>query len=231
MRFARSRPESRTKRVGPQRLADRSALHRVPAQTSVPVRGYATRRPGSSRSETSPLGLQNTQRVSKTQNARVTRVRAVAGSVLFLALAPGVVAGLVPWLLTRWHSHGSPAWLHAIGVAAIAAGVAVLLDAFGRFALEGLGTPAPVAPTERLVVGGLYRYVRNPMYLAVTSTILGQWLLLGRPVLLAYAIVFAAVVPGFVRGHEEPALRRRYGAEYERYLAEVPGWFPGFTAR
>ena len=76
------------------------------------------------------------------------------------------------------------------------------------------------------MITGLYRYVRNPMYLAVASTILGQWLLLGRPVLLAYAIVFGAIVYAFVRGYEEPTLLARYGEEYERYLAEVPGWWP-----
>jgi len=169
--------------------------------------------------------------VSKTQNARVTRVRAVAGSVLFLALAPGVVAGLVPWLLTRWHSHGSPAWLHAIGVAAIAAGVAVLLDAFGRFALEGLGTPAPAAPTEKLVVGGLYRYVRNPMYLAVAAVILGQAAALGRLRLAVYALAFGAAVWAFVRCYEEPTLRRRFGSEYESYARTVPGWWPRLSRR
>ena len=161
----------------------------------------------------------------------MTRARAVLGSVAFLLLAPGTTAGLVPYLLTRWDAADPSLAAQLLGGVLLAAGAAVLLHAFGRFVLEGLGTPAPVAPTERLVVGGLYRYVRNPMYLAVTSTILGQWLLLGRPVLLAYALVFAAVVHAFVRGHEEPALRRRYGAEYERYLAEVPGWCPGFTAR
>ena len=92
------------------------------------------------------------------------------------------------------------------GAALTVAGAAVLLHAFARFALDGLGTPAPVAPTEHLVVTGLYRRVRNPMYLAVTATILGQWLLLGRPVLLAYALVFLAITYAFVRGYEEPTL-------------------------
>jgi protein-S-isoprenylcysteine O-methyltransferase Ste14 len=83
-----------------------------------------------------------------------------------------------------------------------------------------------VAPTERLVVSGVYRHVRNPMYLAVTATILGQWLLLGRPVLLAYALVFMATTYTFVRGYEEPTLRETYGDEYERYREAVPGWWP-----
>ena len=155
------------------------------------------------------------------------RLRATLGSLLFLLVAPGVVAGLVPWLLTGWRPTGDvPAPVAAAGALLVAAGTAALLHAFARFVLEGLGTPAPLAPTRRLVVGGLYRHVRNPMYLAVTATILGQWLLLGRPVLLAYAIVFAAVTYAFVRGYEEPTLARRFGADYERYRSEVPGWLP-----
>lgn len=150
-----------------------------------------------------------------------------AGSILFLVVAPGVVAGLGPWLVTRWHV-GEPDWLplRVGGGILIAAGTAVLLNAFARFVIEGIGTPAPVAPTEHLVVGGLYRYVRNPMYLAVASTLVGQALLLGRPVLFAYAAIFLVVVGAFVRWHEEPYLRRTYGAEYDAYRRAVPGWWP-----
>jgi protein-S-isoprenylcysteine O-methyltransferase Ste14 len=156
----------------------------------------------------------------------VGRVRAAVGSLLFLVLAPGVVAGLVPWLLSRWHSAGAPAWLQVIGWIAVAAGAAVLLDAFARFVAEGIGTPAPVAPTERLVVGGLYRYVRNPMYLAVAAMILGQAAVLGRWLLLAYALLFGVTVWSFVHWYEEPTLRRQFGTEYEHYLRTVPGWWP-----
>ena len=154
------------------------------------------------------------------------RARAAAGSALFLAAAPGVAAGLIPYLLTGWDADPAPLAARIAGAALAAAGAAILLSAFARFALEGLGTPAPIAPTERLVVRGLYRHVRNPMYLAVTATILGQWLLLARPVLLAYALVFAAITYAFVRGYEEPHLRARYGEEYERYRAAAPGWWP-----
>ncbi len=127
--------------------------------------------------------------------------------MVFLAVAPGVVAGLVPWLLTGWRPAGAPAWLQALGWIALAAEAAVLHEAFGRFVAEGVGTPAPVAPTERLVVGGLYRYVRNPMYLAVAAMILGQAAVLGRWVLVAYAVAFGATVWSFVHWYEEPALR------------------------
>jgi protein-S-isoprenylcysteine O-methyltransferase Ste14 len=107
----------------------------------------------------------------------------------------------------------------------------VLLHAFARFVSEGIGTPAPVAPTEHLVVGGAYRYVRNPMYLAVGSVILGQALVLGRAVLFAYLAVFAAAVAAFVLGYEEPTLRATYGREYDRYVEAVPRWIPRLRAR
>jgi protein-S-isoprenylcysteine O-methyltransferase Ste14 len=162
----------------------------------------------------------------------MTRARAAAGSLVFLLVAPGVVAGLLPWLLTDWAVDDSFAWppLQVIGALLIAAGVAVLLHAFARFVVEGVGTPAPVAPTERLVVGGLYRYVRNPMYVAVATTIIGQALLLGRPGLLAYAALFMAVVAAFVRWYEEPTLARRFGAQYAAYREAVPAWHPRLHA-
>jgi len=156
----------------------------------------------------------------------MSRLKAALGSALFLVLAPGVVAGLLPWLATRWEPAGAPAPLEALGAVLILAGAGVLLHAFVRFVAEGSGTPAPVAPTARLVVGGLYRYVRNPMYLAVGATIVGQALLLGRPGLLAYAAGFFATVAAFVHWYEEPALRRRFGATYQAYLRDVPGWLP-----
>jgi protein-S-isoprenylcysteine O-methyltransferase Ste14 len=156
----------------------------------------------------------------------MTRARAAAGSLVFLLLAPGVAAGLVPWLLTGWDSNGWPLPVQAIGVLLIAGGAGVLLHAFVRFVIEGLGTPAPVAPPEQLVVGGLYRYVRNPMYVAVASTIIGQALLLGRPGLLAYAALFLAAVAAFVHLYEEPTLTRRFGEEYTAYQRAVPAWIP-----
>jgi protein-S-isoprenylcysteine O-methyltransferase Ste14 len=159
------------------------------------------------------------------------RLRAAAGSVLFLVVAPGVVGGLVPWLLTGWQAATPPRLLQAIGWFMIALGVLVLLSAFSRFVFEGIGTPAPVAPTEKLVVGGLYRYVRNPMYLAVGAVILGQAAVLGRLVLVAYAVAFGAAVWSFVHWYEEPVLRQRFGAAYEEYLRTVPGWWPRLMRR
>ena len=156
------------------------------------------------------------------------RARAALGSLVFLLVAPGVAAGLVPWLLTGWEVDRDLAWLplQILGGLLVAAGVAVLLHAFARFVVDGLGTPAPVAPPEKLVVGGLYRHVRNPMYVAVASTIIGQALLFGRPVLLAYAAVFIAAVAAFVHLYEEPTLTRQFGDDYTRYRRAVPAWRP-----
>jgi protein-S-isoprenylcysteine O-methyltransferase Ste14 len=156
----------------------------------------------------------------------VRRFRAAAGTLLFLVVAPGVVAGLVPWLLTGWHATRVTVWLQVVGWVVVAVGVAVLLEAFARFVVEGAGTPAPTAPTEQLVVGGLYRYVRNPMYLAVAAVIAGQALVLGRWVLVGYGLVFGLAVWSFVHWYEEPTLRRQFGSAYDGYRATVPGWWP-----
>ncbi|MBK3564393.1 isoprenylcysteine carboxylmethyltransferase family protein [Streptomyces sp. MBT62] len=154
---------------------------------------------------------------------------AAYGSSLFLALAPGTVAVLLPWWLTGWRAGGWWQPLRLLGLVPLAAGTAVLLMAFARFVTEGLGTPAPVAPTERLVVGGLYRYVRNPMYVAVDTTIAGQALLLARPVLFVYGGCAGLLMWAFARWYEEPDLARRFGADYDRYREAVPGWWPRST--
>jgi protein-S-isoprenylcysteine O-methyltransferase Ste14 len=160
------------------------------------------------------------------------KMTAAAGSAAFFAVAPGVVAGLVPWMITGWHAGSSyPVPLRVAGVVLVATGGAVLVSAFGRFVVEGVGTPSPSAPTQQLVIGGLYRYVRNPMYLAVLAAIAGQALMLSRPVLLTYAVAVGAAVWAFVRWYEEPTLARRYGTQYEVYRHEVPAWWPRLPYR
>jgi len=145
---------------------------------------------------------------------------------VFFAVVPGVMAGVIPWLLTGWDAHDMPIALRVVGGVVTAAGATFLVQAFVRFVVEGVGTPAPVAPPERLVVGGVYRWVRNPMYVAVVTTILGQALLLGRPVLVAWAAVFWTVTASFVHFYEEPDLRRRFGTDYDEYVRTVPAWIP-----
>jgi protein-S-isoprenylcysteine O-methyltransferase Ste14 len=156
-------------------------------------------------------------------------LRAAAGSVAFFLAAPCVVAGLVPWWLTRWQVRSPlPFWipLRVVGGVLVLAGAAFLMHAFARFVTEGSGTPAPIAPTERLVVGGVYRYVRNPMYLAVVTIIVGQAFVFGQLGLLVYALAVGLTMAAFVRLYEEPTLRRRYGAEYDEYRRHVRGWWP-----
>jgi protein-S-isoprenylcysteine O-methyltransferase Ste14 len=165
--------------------------------------------------------------MSKGQEPR--RVFAVLGTAVFLLLTPGTVAGLVPWWISRWHMQ-VPFWgftpFRFIGALLIAAGIPVLFESFGRFALQGIGTPAPIFPTQHLVVKGFYRYVRNPMYVGVVSVILGQALLLGNIRVLAYAIFVWLAMHLFVLIYEEPTLRKSFGAEYETFCAHVPRWIP-----
>jgi len=158
-----------------------------------------------------------------------TRGRALIGSGLFLVLAPGTVAGLGPWWQSRWVINppllGLP-FLRGVGVLLVLGGIVALLDSFARFALQGLGTPAPVSPTRRLVVTGLYRFVRNPMYLAIVAVILGQAFILGDAGLVVYAGLTWLVVSLFVVAYEEPTLRKSFGPEYDAYCSNVPRWFP-----
>jgi len=160
------------------------------------------------------------------------KVAAGLGSLVFFLVAPGTVAGLIPWWLTGWKVRDPlPYWLplRVLGAVMLVTGTAVLVNAFVRFAVEGIGTPAPVAPTEQLVVGGLYRHVRNPMYLAVVAVIVGQALAEGQPRLLAYAAAVWLACAAFARWYEEPALTRRFGSTYEAYRRSVPAWWPRWT--
>ena len=129
------------------------------------------------------------------------RIKAALGSLGFLVLAPGVVAGVIPWLITGWGplppSDGAGV-LRWTGIILIAAGLVIVVEAFARFAWEGLGTPAPIAPTRSLVVSGFYRFVRNPMYVAVTALIFGQAVLFANWGVALYGVFVAAAFHTFV---------------------------------
>lgn len=151
---------------------------------------------------------------------------AFLGSAAFFIAAPGVVAGLVPWLITHWRAgDDANSTLTIIGGLLIAIGLAGLVDSFIRFARKG-GTPAPIAPTEHLVIDGLYRYVRNPMYLSVLAIILGQALLFANAGMIAYFVTIALTVHFFVIGYEEPTLKRNFPEEYDVYFENVRRWLP-----
>ena len=149
-------------------------------------------------------------------------------SLLWVTLLPGLFAGYLPW---RYFGVGSvapdfsnpPHWAGLLG---IAAGVLLLGACVWEFARTGRGTLSPVDPPRELVVRGLYRYVRNPMYLSVTLIVLGEVLLTGSRALLVYWAVWFLAVNAFVIGFEEPTLRRQFGDTYRHYADAVGRWIP-----
>jgi len=160
------------------------------------------------------------------------RIAAILGSIIFFFVAPFTLAGLVPWWMTRWQvrypDYAVPL-VQVAGAAIALLGTLFLIDSFARFALKGLGTPAPIFPPKHLVVDGLYRYVRNPMYVGVVSAIFGQALMFASPSLAIYGAALWLGFALFVVGYEEPTLREMFGAEYEEFCKNVRAWFPRLT--
>jgi protein-S-isoprenylcysteine O-methyltransferase Ste14 len=153
---------------------------------------------------------------------------AAIGSAAFFVVAPGTFVGLGPWLITHWEIPGSSPLRIIFGVVLIVVGLVPPIHAFIQFAKAG-GTPMPIAPTERLVVTGFNRFVRNPMYLGLLIAILGQALLFDSPWLVLYAAVGWIATASFVRWYEEPTLVRTYGEQYEEYRRNVAAWMPRLT--
>jgi protein-S-isoprenylcysteine O-methyltransferase Ste14 len=153
-------------------------------------------------------------------------VPAIAKTLVFTVFVPGTVAGYVPWRLRQDASAatGAEEWA---AITVIAIGIAIYLHtAFWGFALIGGGTPAPIAPTKILVVKGLHRFVRNPMYIGVALVIGGQAWLFHSLDIAIYVVCMLLVVNMFVLFYEEPTLHKQFGEEYDRYRASVPRWFP-----
>jgi protein-S-isoprenylcysteine O-methyltransferase Ste14 len=160
-------------------------------------------------------------------------VGAVIGTAAFVLVVPGTAVGLVPYWLSGWVFRppllgwSLTPWL---GAMLFVLGLPVFVDFVVRFVREGHGTPAPIAPTRHLVVGGPFRYVRNPAYVAVVAMTAGQGLFFGSLRVLLYALGLALGFHLFVVLYEEPTLRRSFGEEYEAYQRHVPRWIPRFTA-
>jgi protein-S-isoprenylcysteine O-methyltransferase Ste14 len=156
----------------------------------------------------------------------VSKPAAILGSILFF-LAACVAACLTPWWITRWELR--PAFfgaepVRAAGAILIFIGVPVLVDSFARFVIDGLGTPALVVPTQKLVVTSFYRHVRNPMYAAILAVIWGQALLFGNVALIAYGVLFWLACHVFVVAYEEKRLERMFGLQYRVFRTSVPRW-------
>jgi len=162
------------------------------------------------------------------------RLAAALGSALVFLLGQGGGVVLLPYAFTRWRP-GVPQWpvvVQIIGIALITVAGIVVLWGFARFATEGVGVPIPGEPSAyKLTVGGPYRYVRNPLYLAIVMAISGQALLFSRPVLLAYAAALLVAFVALVQLVEDPALARRFGPDFEAYRKQVPAWWPRLPRR
>ncbi len=140
-----------------------------------------------------------------------------------------VVLGLIPWSVLRLEGRSLAApthWLQWAGLAPAVLGCAVVAWCVKDFIVRGRGTPAPFDPPTRLVVHGLYRWVRNPMYVGFFLIWIGEALWCASWGVLAYALAAMAAAHAFVTRHEEPSLRRRFGEEYEQYMKSVPRWLP-----
>jgi protein-S-isoprenylcysteine O-methyltransferase Ste14 len=151
-------------------------------------------------------------------------------SLLWTILMPGIVAGYLPWRYFGL-SGARIDWsdtLDLLGLASAGAGVLLLAACIVEFARSGRGTLSPIDPPRHLVVRGLYRYVRNPMYLAVTLILLGEAALLHSLNLVAYWACFFVAANVFVIGYEEPYLRSRFGVSYDAYTQKVGRWVPRF---
>jgi protein-S-isoprenylcysteine O-methyltransferase Ste14 len=150
-------------------------------------------------------------------------------TLIFTILVPGTVAVVLPYRLAA----SSGAWgpvafgsLRYIGLLFIVAGALIYLWCAWDFAFTGKGTPAPIDPPKELVVRGLYKYVRNPMYVGVLWLVLGQAVWFQALPLFGYAAIVFLLFSAFVLFYEEPALRRKFGDAYERYCETVPRWLP-----
>jgi protein-S-isoprenylcysteine O-methyltransferase Ste14 len=146
-----------------------------------------------------------------------------------LLVLPGTFAGIVPALIVsadRWRGDG-----YAVGMAPLVAGVIVLLWCVRDFYVAGKGTLAPWDPPKQLVVIGLYRFVRNPMYCGLMLLLIGWALMSGSPLLGAYTLFFAIAFHLRVVLYEEPRLRSQFPKAWADYAATVPRWIPRLRGR
>jgi protein-S-isoprenylcysteine O-methyltransferase Ste14 len=144
----------------------------------------------------------------------------------FVVAVQLTVIGVIPWLLAGVGPRVPMSFWHLIGIVPLATGGLALLWCNWVFVVQGRGTAAPYDPPLALVAQGLYRYVRNPMYVSAVLIVLGTGLWTGAASLFGYALLLALSYHLFVRYYEEPRLQREFGASYADYCAGVPRWWP-----
>jgi protein-S-isoprenylcysteine O-methyltransferase Ste14 len=156
------------------------------------------------------------------------RLGPILQTILFTIFVPGTVLGLVPWGLMGGFRRPAGGALTVLGIVIVLLGAAIYFRCAWEFAVRGLGTPAPIAPTKYLVTTALHQYVRNPMYIGVLLVLAGEAIVFRAVVLLQYwGFCFVAVYL-FVLFYEEPTLRQQFGESYEEYRRAVPRWIPRF---
>jgi protein-S-isoprenylcysteine O-methyltransferase Ste14 len=150
----------------------------------------------------------------------------ILNTLLFTIVVPGTVTGVIPHSLLGGYSAPADGPLAWLGILTLLLGAAIYFRCAWEFAVRGLGTPAPIAPTKVLVVGGLHRYVRNPMYIGVLLVILGQAAVFHSLHLAEYGALCILLAHLFVIFYEEPTLHRQFGESYDEYRRTVPRWIP-----
>jgi len=145
---------------------------------------------------------------------------------LFMLVVPGTIAGWLPWYISGWRRPRLDSALGFVGALVAVVGWLVLLWCARDFVVRGRGTPNPLDPPRALVVDGLYRFVRNPMYVAIVTSLLGQAAMYRSSAVAWYAVGMAAAFHLRVVLYEEPKLTELFGDSFADYRARVPRWIP-----
>jgi protein-S-isoprenylcysteine O-methyltransferase Ste14 len=156
-------------------------------------------------------------------------MRTAVANAAFAIAGPGLEAVVGPYLLVAvagTHDQGWPLAVRVLGALLIVAGLAVLADVFARFVRDGRGTPSPAAPAQALMRGGAFGVIRHPMYVATAAIVVGEALAFAQPILLVAAATYLTAMATLVAALEDPRLARRYGAAFDAYRRDVPGWVP-----
>jgi protein-S-isoprenylcysteine O-methyltransferase Ste14 len=154
----------------------------------------------------------------------------ILNTIVFTIFVPGTVGVLLPWWIAGGFHHPGGGWLTWLAIVLIAVAAAIYFRCAWEFAVRGLGTPAPIAPTKFLVTTALHRRVRNPMYIGVASVIFGEALLFRSWHVAVYGAAMLLTAHLFVVFYEEPTLARQFGQEYQKYRRTVPRWIPRFRS-